>query len=109
MEHLKRCIPELRYLKVQLDLQQRDEYVKASKPELINCLVQVVLNLMYANKNGLPLTQTHIELLKPFKNIMKKIIGSKVTATKKKLLSPELVEVILTIIIEVVDDLELDL
>ena len=108
MEELKRCLPELRYLKHHLNPHERQTYINAGSDRITNCLVEVALNLMYSNKNGLPLTTAHIQQLKPFKGEMKKLILSKTVGKKKKILQEGLVDCMLSVLLSVVATLELE-
>ena len=108
MEELKRCLPELRYLLQHLNSHERVAYIKTGSDRITNCLTEVGLNLMYSNKNGLPLTSDHIQQLKPFKREIKKLILSKTVGQRKKLLKEKLVDCLLSVILSVVSTLELE-
>ena len=108
MQELKSFIPELKYMKMHLNPEERIDYVKASKPALIQMLWQINLNIFYANKSGMPLSKSQIHQLMPFKALMKKIIAAKTVATRKKLMSKNLVDCILEVFLSVVSSVKLE-
>ena len=74
--------PEIRYLR-ELPERQIRSYIDRAAPQMIDCLHQIVLNLLYsgAEKNGISLSTAHIKKLKKHKNHMVKLAK---TTNKKK-------------------------
>ena len=108
MQEVKTFIPELKYMKMHLSPEERIDYVKSSKSALTQMLWQINLNIFYANKSGMPLTKSQIHQLMPFKALMKKLIAAKTVATRKKLLSKDLVDCILEVFLSVVSSIKLE-
>ena len=103
MHILKQSLAELKYLG-KLSFKKRKKYLKKCTETLIRCLAELVLNFLYAKKSGISLTKQHIKTLKPHKNKIFKLIRSKNTTQKRKLLggSPALVPAVLTILASVI-------
>ena len=87
MDILTECLPELRYL-LSLSKAQRRKYLDKASPKFIECLYQVALNLVYASKegNGLTLLPHHIKPLKKHRSTLLKLVKSKQTSHRRKLL-----------------------
>lgn len=92
----------MRYLYKYLDYDDRQNYVKYGSPTLITCLVQVGLNLMYSNKNGIELTKAQLQLLKKHKKNIVKLITAKTEKDQKKALTNKLIDVLLSVLLPVV-------
>ena len=109
MEDLKRCLPELKHILYDLDAVEREAYIKKASSIIIQCINEIIINFLYSHKNGLNLNKTQIDRLKPYHTEMKKCVLTKTIAGKKKLLKNNLLNAVLTTIIEVVCDLEIEI
>ena len=107
MENLKRCLPELKHI-LYLDTKKRQSYIKKASSSIIKCINEIVINLLYSHKNGLHLTKTQINRLKPHQNQMKNYVLTK-TIKKKTLLKNNLLFVLVKTIVEIAIDLEIEI
>ena len=87
MDILTECLPELRYL-LSLSKAQSHKYLDKASPKFIECLYQVALNLVYASKEGnsLTLLPHHIKPLKKHRATLLRLVKSKQTSHRRKLL-----------------------
>ena len=108
MECLKQTLPELRYLYYHMNRKERNEYIQSASPKLMQCLNEIVINLLYSHKNGLNLSKNELKKLSPYKNAMKKIVLSKSVSAKRKLLKNSLLEILLSTILAIVSDRDLE-
>ena len=108
MEKLKTCLPELRYLFHHLKPAQRLNYVKYGSTSLTECLANLGLNLMYSNKNGLKLSSSQIKALRKNKSALLKLIMAKSIQAQRKALSNKMINLLLTILMNIADQIETD-
>ena len=99
MEVIQRNMPQLRYLFYYIKKNKRVAYLKYARREIIECLWQITLNLTYSNINGIQLTKAQIKLLLQYKAGLKKVLYSKTTAEKRKSLTVNIIDVLLTVFI----------
>ena len=104
MDDLKRSLPELRYVFHHLKKNERVDYIRTASAGLIECLNQIIINLLYSHKNGMNLTSSQIKKLKPHKSVMKKFISTKSFSVKRKLLKNSALSAILEVIIAFATD-----
>ena len=108
MDRLRQCLPEMRYLYHHLKPNKRSNYVKYGSVTLVECLTNVALNLMYSNKNGIKLTPLQIQNLRKNKRGIVKLIMSEDVKTKRKILNNKLIEVLLSTLMDIAEDLDFD-
>ena len=106
---LKSYYPEIRYLFYNVRQKDRQKYIMYSDEGFVNMLVQVALNLIYCRKNNLKLTPAQIRRLKGHKTAIKSLLAAKNLSKKKQLLSPVLVNALLSVFIDVIHRMELPL
>ena len=109
MEVLKQCLPELRHVLYDLDADEREVYIKNASPLIIQCINEIVINLLYSHKNGIKLNRIQLDRLRNHQTQMKKYVLTKTVMKKRKLLKNNLLTDLLTTIIEVVNDLEIEI
>lgn len=92
-------IPQLRYLFYYIKKNKRVAYIKYAKTDFIESLWQVALNLLYSNKNGIKLTKSQIQLLHHYRVALKRLVSATSTKDKKRHLTNNVIDVLLTLII----------
>ena len=104
MEELDSCLAELRYSYKYIRFADRANYVKYGSKTLFSCLIKVGLNLMYANKNGLPLSSKQIKTLKKYKKTIIKMVSSENEKVQRRCLTNKLIDTMLGILLSVLPD-----
>ena len=99
MKKLKHCMPQLRYLFFYIKKIKRSGYIKYANSDLVDCLWQIRLNLMFSHKNGIKLTNAQIALMHRYKKGLKQLLVAKSIEEKKKKLSNDIIDILLTIFI----------
>ena len=109
LKSLKKYYPEMRYLFHEVRQKDRQSYIMYADEGFVNILVQTALNLIYCRKNNLKLTMAEIRRLKSHKKGIKSLLAAKQMSEKRKLLSPVLINVLLSIILNVISRMDLPL
>lgn len=102
MEKLRRNLPTLKYLFFYIKKPKRAAYMKYANVELVQILYEISLNLTFSNKNGLTLTKGQIRLLQRHRVGLNKLVQSKTTKDRRTLLTNDILEVVLSVILPII-------
>ena len=97
----------MRYLYYHVRQKDRQSYVMHAHPDFVDILFQTAINLIYCRKNNLKLTASQIRRLRKNKKLIKQLINAKTMVRKRKLLSPHLIHLLLSIITDVISRMNL--
>ena len=87
---------------------QRLNYVKYGSSILAECLANLALNLIYSNKNKLELKPSQIKILRKNKPGLIKLIMAKDVQSQRKALTTKLINLLLSILMSITDQIEKD-
>jgi hypothetical protein len=99
MKTVKHCMPQIRYLFFYIKKIKRSGYVKYANSDLVTCLWQIGLNLMFSHKNGIKLTKSQINLMHRYKKGLKQLLNAKSIEERKKCLTNDILDILLSIFI----------
>ena len=108
MDCLKRNLPEVKYLQNHVASNKKRLYLMTASKDFINCLNQIVLNILFSHKNGLELNSKEKKMLQPYHHNMKKFILTKKATEKRKILTSKCIEAVLATIIDIAERLEIE-
>ena len=108
MDCLKRNLPELRYILLHVSLSQKRNYLKTASPDLMTCINEIIINLLFSHKNGIELTASQKKKLQQHKVALKKFIVTNKISEKRKLLTGKAIDAVLSTIVSIAKELEIE-